>query len=117
MQSEVLLAARVSVRYGDRPAVLRDVELKIRRGEVLGLVGQSGSGKSTLAMAILGLLERKNSRPEGTIDFDGCDLLTSRTEDCAGAAKSALVAESGTEDSHAIKRSVAGACRRIECQL
>ena len=58
-QSDVLLAARLSVRYGEKPAVLRDVELDIRRGEVLGLVGQSGSGKSTLAMAILGLLERK----------------------------------------------------------
>lgn len=78
MQSEVLLAARLTVRYGEKPAVLRDVELHIRRGEVLGLVGQSGSGKSTLAMAILGLLERKSSRPEGTIDFDGCDLLTLR---------------------------------------
>src|ERR1700749_3696538 len=29
-------------------------------------------------MAILGLLERKSSRPEGRIDFDGCDLLTLR---------------------------------------
>jgi ABC-type glutathione transport system ATPase component len=96
MQSEVLLAARVSVRYGDRPAVLRDVELKIRRGEVLGLVGQSGSGKSTLAMAILGLLERKNSRPEGTIDFDGCDLLTLRERELRGlrGRKIALVLQS-----------------------
>ena len=59
MPSDVLLAAHISVRYGDRPSVLRDVSLEIRRGEVLGLVGQSGSGKSTLAMAILGLLDRK----------------------------------------------------------
>jgi ABC-type glutathione transport system ATPase component len=73
--SEVVLAARVSVRYGDRAAVLRDVSLDIRRGEVLGLVGQSGSGKSTLAMAILGLLDHKSARAEGTIEFDGCDLL------------------------------------------
>jgi peptide/nickel transport system ATP-binding protein len=75
-QSEVVLAARISVRYGDRPRVLRDVSLEIRRGEVLGLVGQSGSGKSTLAMAVLGLLDRKSARAEGTIEFDGCDLLT-----------------------------------------
>src|ERR1700681_905041 len=76
--SAVLLDARVSVRYGDKPAVLRDVSLEIRRGEVLGLVGQSGSGKSTLAMAILGLLDRKSARADGAIEFDGRDLLKLR---------------------------------------
>jgi peptide/nickel transport system ATP-binding protein len=76
LQSDVLLTASVSLRYGDRPAVLRDVRFEIRRGEVLGLVGQSGSGKSTLAMAILGLFDRKKTRVEGAIEFDSCDLLT-----------------------------------------
>ncbi|HLZ43954.1 MAG TPA: ABC transporter ATP-binding protein [Candidatus Sulfotelmatobacter sp.] len=74
-QSEVLLSARLSVGYGDRPAVLRDVELKLHRGEVLGLVGQSGSGKSTLAMSILGLLDRKRVHAEGSIDFEDRNLL------------------------------------------
>ncbi len=83
-QHDALLAARVSVRYGEKPAVLRDVQLEIRRGEVLGLVGQSGSGKSTLAMAILGLLDRKNARAEGTIEFDGCDLLKLRERELRG---------------------------------
>jgi ABC-type dipeptide/oligopeptide/nickel transport system ATPase component len=51
------------------------VQLEIRCGEVLGLVGQSGSGKSTLAMAILGLLDKKRSQAEGTIRFQDCELL------------------------------------------
>jgi ABC-type dipeptide/oligopeptide/nickel transport system ATPase component len=55
--------------------VLRDVDVDIRRGEILGLVGQSGSGKSTLALAILGLLDKKQIHVEGTIGFDGSDLL------------------------------------------
>src|ERR1700726_545656 len=96
LQSDVLLGGRLSVRYGDKPAVLRDVELEIRRGEVLGLVGQSGSGKSTLAMAILGLLDRKAARAEGAIKFEGCDLLTLRERELRGlrGRKIALVLQS-----------------------
>jgi ABC-type glutathione transport system ATPase component len=95
-QTEVLLAAQVSVRYGDKPAVLRDVKFEIRRGEVLGLVGQSGSGKSTLAMAILGLLDRKRARAEGAIKFDGADLLTLGERELRGlrGRKIALVLQS-----------------------
>ncbi len=74
-QNGALLSANLTVRYTGKPPVLRDVELEIREGEVLGLVGQSGSGKSTLAMAILGLLEKKRARAEGSIQFRNLDLL------------------------------------------
>ncbi|HET7890109.1 MAG TPA: ABC transporter ATP-binding protein [Candidatus Sulfotelmatobacter sp.] len=95
-QSDVLLAAHVSVQYGDRVPVLRDISVEIRRGEVLGLVGQSGSGKSTLAMAILGLLDRKHARAEGRIDFDGRDLLALGERELRGlrGQKIALVLQS-----------------------
>src|SRR5580698_10551267 len=73
-QNQTLLSAQLSVRYAGKP-VLRDVQIDIQRGEVLGLVGQSGSGKSTLAMAILGLLDRKRSQTEGKIRFQDSDLL------------------------------------------
>jgi len=75
--NDVLLSAHLSVSYAGK-AVLHDVEFQIRRGEVLGLVGQSGSGKSTLAMAILGLLDAKRARVEGSIRFQDCDLLRLR---------------------------------------
>jgi ABC-type dipeptide/oligopeptide/nickel transport system ATPase component len=75
---EVLVSARFSVRYGGKPPVLRDVELEIRQGEILGLVGQSGSGKSTLAMSMLGLLDSKRATTKGTIKFQDCDLLQLR---------------------------------------
>jgi len=75
--NDVLLSAHLSVSYGGK-TVLRDVEFEIRRGEVLGLVGQSGSGKSTLAMAILGLLDAKRAQVEGTINFQGSNLLQLR---------------------------------------
>ncbi|MGC2647051.1 MAG: ABC transporter ATP-binding protein [Candidatus Sulfotelmatobacter sp.] len=73
--NQPLLSARLSVRYGNKQPVLRDVEIAIQAGEVLGLVGQSGSGKSTLAMAILGLLDKKHSRSEGPIKFQDADIL------------------------------------------
>jgi ABC-type dipeptide/oligopeptide/nickel transport system ATPase component len=72
-----LLSAQLSVSFAGK-AVLRDVKFEIRRGEVLGLVGQSGSGKSTLAMAILGLLDAKRARVEGAINFQDRDLLRLR---------------------------------------
>jgi len=72
--NQTLLSARFSVRYAGKPPILRDVQLEIQRGEVLGLVGQSGSGKSTLAMAILGLLD-KRAHAEGAITFQDSNLL------------------------------------------
>jgi len=70
-----LLELRISVDYPNRPGVLRDVTLKIARGELFGLAGASGSGKSTLALAILRLLDFKGGQTRGEILFEGQDLL------------------------------------------
>jgi peptide/nickel transport system ATP-binding protein len=56
--------------------VLRGINLEIGRGRILGIVGESGSGKSTLASCLLRLLPSNVSRLDGTILFDGQDLLT-----------------------------------------
>lgn len=54
--------------------VLHGVDLEIRRGEVLTLIGESSSGKSVLARSILGLAG-KNARTTGVIEFNGTNLL------------------------------------------
>lgn len=77
-QSETLLSVHLSVQHGEKPPVLRDLHLELSRGEVLGLVGQSGSGKSTLAMAVLGLLDRRSTKLQGSILFEESDLLLLR---------------------------------------
>jgi ABC-type glutathione transport system ATPase component len=76
--SQKLLSAQVTVRYPGKAPVLRGISLEIARGEIVGLVGQSGSGKSTLALAILGLLGRQRATIEGSIFFQGTDLLSLR---------------------------------------
>lgn len=59
----------VSFRYGEE-WVLRNVNLQIRRGQVVALVGASGSGKST----IVNLLERFYDPVEGQILVDGVEI-------------------------------------------
>lgn len=76
-----LLSAQVTVRYPGKAPVLHGVSLEIASGEIMGLVGQSGSGKSTLALAILGLLGRQRATVEGTIRFQGADLVTMKERD------------------------------------
>lgn len=71
-----LLSLKISADYPGKPGVLKDVCLDLRRGEVLGLVGQSGCGKSTLALAILKLLYLKRARAAGSILFNGRELMT-----------------------------------------
>jgi ABC-type multidrug transport system fused ATPase/permease subunit len=63
----------VTVHRTGRPApVLHELDLRLRRGEVVALVGPSGVGKSTVAAVLLGLC-----RPDrGTVSVDGHDLGT-----------------------------------------
>jgi len=62
-------------RSGDIIRVLRDVSLTLNRGESIGLVGESGSGKSTLALAAMGFFKRGLKVLDGSIHFDGIDML------------------------------------------
>ena len=56
-------------RYGNR-SVIRGLDLQIRPGEMIGLVGHSGSGKSTL----VNLICRFYDVSDGTIQVDGTDI-------------------------------------------
>ncbi len=52
-----------------------NVSLHLKKGEILGLVGESGCGKSMTAMSIMQLLSKNQSKIEGEILFSGKNML------------------------------------------
>ena len=67
--NEAIRLEKVSFRYAEE-WVLRDVDLTIRKGQTVALVGHSGSGKSTL----VDLIPRFYDVVEGCITIDGTDI-------------------------------------------
>ena len=67
----------VSFAYEDGRPVLQDIDLTIRKGQVVALVGQSGSGKTTLA----DLLPRFYDVQQGAVSIDGQDIRRLRIHD------------------------------------
>lgn len=63
---DVIRAEGIGKRYGPVVA-LRDVTLRLRRGEVLGLIGDNGAGKSTLIKILTGF----HAPDEGAVYIDG----------------------------------------------
>jgi len=73
----LLVVSNLTLKYRGTTSsttILSDIDLSLRRGEILGLIGESGAGKSTLGNAILGLLAPGFERTGGTIEFDGTSL-------------------------------------------
>ena len=69
------LIVHYEMDYGVVEAV-NDLTLDIRKGEVLGLVGETGAGKTTVAMSIMGLLQKPQGHIiQGSVELDGEDLL------------------------------------------
>jgi peptide/nickel transport system ATP-binding protein len=69
----VLTIGDLSVDYAGSVHAVSDVDLELRRGEVLGLAGESGCGKSTLAYAVTRLLRPPGVVTSGSVTFHGPD--------------------------------------------
>lgn len=65
----------------DGKEILKGLNLEVKAGEIHAIMGPNGAGKSTLASVLAGREEYEIT--EGTVDFDGQDLLELSTEDRA----------------------------------
>jgi oligopeptide/dipeptide ABC transporter ATP-binding protein len=72
----ILETRGLTVAYGGAPPIVDGLDIAIRQGEVVGLLGESGCGKSTAAYALLGLARPPGKIVRGEVRFQGADLLT-----------------------------------------
>jgi peptide/nickel transport system ATP-binding protein len=56
--------------------IIKGVDITLRRGEVMGLIGESGAGKSTLGLAAMGFARPGCRITSGSIKFDGMELTS-----------------------------------------
>ena len=81
----VVRAEDIRIWYGTDRGPVRAVDgvsFELRKGEILGLVGESGCGKSTLGRGLLGLLPA-GAKMDGRLEYQGTDLLGLSKKDLA----------------------------------
>ncbi|MDR1968713.1 MAG: ABC transporter ATP-binding protein [Burkholderiaceae bacterium] len=78
MNREPLLQVSQLRAWHGAAQILFDIDLQVRRGEVVALMGRNGAGKSTTLKAIIGMLRRR-----GGVRFMGRDLSRADPHQCA----------------------------------
>ena len=78
MTESLLTIRNLSVDYrieAGRLQALRNINIDVPKGSIVGIVGESGCGKSTLISSIIQLLPHNASISNGTIEFEGVNLI------------------------------------------
>lgn len=73
----LLTAENLSISFktdGGRLTAVEGISFSVRKGELLGIVGESGCGKSVTSLAVMGLIERPGEYSADRIMFDGMDI-------------------------------------------
>ncbi len=76
---ELLLDVHALAAWYGAAQILFDVNLQVRRGEVVALMGRNGAGKSTTLKAVMGMLDKRR----GTLSFMGRDISDSEPHEVA----------------------------------
>ena len=79
--SEVLSAKQLSIEFHDGSFKLHPVDIHLKRGEILSIIGESGSGKSTLAKALTHM-NATNAVVHGSVCICGKDLYSISDNEC-----------------------------------
>jgi len=61
--------------------IIKGIDVVLKRGEIMGLIGESGAGKSTLGLAAMAFAKPGCKIFEGSIVFDGIDLMKATEEE------------------------------------
>ncbi|WP_395055809.1 ABC transporter ATP-binding protein [Polaromonas sp.] len=75
MSTAVLLDAKALCAWYGAAQILYDVDLQVRRGEVVALMGRNGAGKSTTLKTLIGMLAKR----KGAVSFLGQDISRSES--------------------------------------
>ncbi len=61
--------------------IIENIDLTVKKGEILGIVGESGCGKSVTSLSILQLLDKKAKIASGTVTFNNSNLVDKTEKD------------------------------------
>ncbi|RNC90160.1 MAG: ABC transporter ATP-binding protein [Allomuricauda sp.] len=77
----MIKATNIEKHYGDLQ-VLRGVDISVKKGEVISIVGASGAGKTTL-LQILGTLDTPSNASASSLEINGLEVLKLKDKDLA----------------------------------
>ncbi|PVE98225.1 ABC transporter ATP-binding protein [Microbacterium sp. TPD7012] len=78
---DALRVEDLSIAYGTAPPSVSGVSLRVRRGEIVGVIGESGSGKSSIALAMMGLLPDSARVTAARMTVAGADMQDATERD------------------------------------